>query len=244
MMNRHRIFLLTLVFFLLIVQSLLRSAAVATPFSGTTLPGGFTFWELRGQLPTGVAAAALTAVLAGAGCQIWQGLRMLGRYSAPAVDRAAGCGLWCGWPLLACCFSGLGYILPEPAPLPIPLPYMVNGSLVLLVACRFVSRRCHPAAGCFCVLAALTALLVPGWLYADAEAEFICAVLLLTAGGLCFPRRRVVGLLLLVAGAILTGYFVLRLSAVAENPRPAACIMAGTLLCQGILAWLYLCRHR
>ena len=69
---RNRLFLLALLAALILIQAVLRSAAMSTPFHGGSTLGGYTFWELRGVLPLGVFAAGSLLFLSAAAAQCAQ----------------------------------------------------------------------------------------------------------------------------------------------------------------------------
>lgn len=184
---QNRLFLLALLAALLIIQAVLRTAIMATPFSmGTTL-GGYSFWELRGALPMGVFSigcllflSAATAQCAQAGLQFChKGNRRLSRKLGSVVSA----GLWCGAPCMASCYNALTCIFPwmsscnpqvwQSTQL---LEWLLHGSIIALVLCRALTLSRHPAAAWITLPLSLLCLLVCG------QAWFNLAFILLPIG--------------------------------------------------------------
>ena len=166
---RNRLFLLALVAVLLLVQAVLRTAAMATPLSLATTWGGYTFWELRGALPLGVFAAGMLLVSTAALAQSAQAaLLIAGRYQRLTrnLGSIVSAGLWCGAPLVASCMNALQYIFPwlssyDPTGWQTAghLEWVLHGSIILLIICRLatLSRKTATAyitlpAGMLCLL--------------------------------------------------------------------------------------------
>ena len=167
---RNRLFLLVLVAVILLLQAILRSAAVATPFSSSEMAGGIPFWELRGALPLGVCCAGILLVSTAALLLCAQAALQIGAHR-PFLQNNAGqlasACLWCGAPLLAMCLNALPYIFPwlkayDPTSWQTSqhLDWILNGSIIVLVLCRTVSLLNRPGVSysilplsLFCLLA-------------------------------------------------------------------------------------------
>lgn len=150
---RHRIFILLLAGTLILVLSLLQNAAQATPYTGGALFGdSLPLWELRAAIPFGIFTAGLFVAAVGMGAMILRGALLLaGKGSSPMARNAslmAICALWCGWPFMLCCTHALLYIVPRYflttihpnhlAGLIERIPYLLYGSLALLMLCRLL----------------------------------------------------------------------------------------------------------
>lgn len=126
----RRYSLVILVFFLLILNTLMQRAAGANPLTHPNL------WELRHALPAGVAGAALLLVVMGMGAQTWQGILPAGgaRWSPQrSWSYIATCGLWFGWIPLLCALT----LFPHPTEEPPPLLFY---AFVILILCRLINR--------------------------------------------------------------------------------------------------------
>ncbi len=113
---KTRVFLVALVMLLLLLNAAFSQVMNATIFSGGELFGLIPYWELKESLPCGVFAAAAFVAALGMGAQFWGGLLPAcgaGRW-VPGRDftRFATAGVWCGWPLLGCCFAVAGFLFP------------------------------------------------------------------------------------------------------------------------------------
>lgn len=192
---RHRLFLLSLVAVLLLVQILLRTAAMATPFSQETTWGGLSFWELRGALPLGVFAAAWLMLTTAALSQCAQSALLLaGRFPplAARLGNLVSAGLWCGIPLLACCLNALPHIFPR---IPtgwqagFPLEWMIHGCIILLLLCRGLTLSRLAGASCFTLPAALLCLLLAGML-GFGHTLILLPAAAMTSAGLLMLRGR------------------------------------------------------
>ncbi len=147
---RNRLFLLALLAALILIQAVLRSAAMSTPFHGGSTLGGYTFWELRGVLPLGVFAAGSLLFLSAAAAQCAQAILQLAQKNksslAHKLGSIASAGLWCGAPCLAACYNALPYIFPwlsvyDPQDWQTAqhLEWVLHGSLIALILCRVMT---------------------------------------------------------------------------------------------------------
>ena len=193
---RNRLFLLVLVAVILLLQAVLRSAAVATPFSSSEMAGGIPFWELRGALPLGVCCAGILLVSTAALLLCAQAALQIGAHRSFLQNNAgqlASACLWCGAPLLAMCLNALPYIFPwlkayDPTSWQTSqhLDWILNGSIIVLVLCRTVSL-----------------LNRPGVSYSILPLSLFC---LLALGQMCFAQP-----LILLPGAAMTAAGLLML---------------------------------
>lgn len=131
-MRRYSIIIL--VFFLLIINTIMNRAAEASPLVNEQL------WQHRHDIAAGVLGAALCIAIPGIGAQVWRGiLPACGAEWSPQRiwSTVSVCGLWCGWlPLLcAAAFYPLGAA--EEATRT-PSPWLI-GAFVALVLCRMLS---------------------------------------------------------------------------------------------------------
>lgn len=196
---RNRLFLLALVAVLLLVQSALRAAAQATPFSGGSTWGGISFWEIRGALPMGVFAAAILLVCTAGMAQLTlAALRMTGRSgrlgrNASALTSAC---LWCGAPLLLACYPSLSFVFSWVQGTSLSawqtetyLQWAIHGSLILLILCRFINFSNRAWVAWVQLPAALLVLLILGLIcFNSAMILFPCAAMS-TAGFLMLYGR-------------------------------------------------------
>ncbi len=116
-MIKKRIFLITLILFLLLAtmanQHVQNPAALMG--SGEVL-GFIPLWRLHNALPAGIFATGAAAAALGIGAEFWRALLPLcGAGWAPKLmlSRLADAGLWCGWVTLATCITALGCIFPD-----------------------------------------------------------------------------------------------------------------------------------
>ena len=151
---QNRLFLLALVAVLLLMQAVLRSAFMATPFSGGETLGGISFWELRGAIPLGVFAAGLLLLTTSAAALIAQAATQLA-HGTPRIRKhlstLAAASLWCGIPTMAGCFNALPYIFPwllsydsSSWQTQQHLEWTLHGSMLLLVIC-YIAGQLRPS---------------------------------------------------------------------------------------------------
>lgn len=221
---RNRLFLLTLLAALILIQAVLRSAAMSTPFHvGSTLCG-YTFWELRGVLPLGVFAAGSLLFLSAAAAQCTQAILQLTQKNRSGLIHKLGsissAGLWCGAPCLAACYNALPHIFPwlnsyDPQGWQTAqhLEWVLHGSIIALVLCRILTLS-RPAAAAYLTLPlSLLCLLACGQMWFGIP-FILLPIGLMGAGGaamLLGRGRRWAALPLLTAGimnAVLFGYNV------------------------------------
>ncbi|MBR2314452.1 MAG: hypothetical protein IKA55_06310 [Akkermansia sp.] len=159
---RNRLFLLALLAALILIQAVLRSASMSTPFHGGSTLGGYTFWELRGVLPLGVFAAGSLLFLSAATGQCAQAILQLTQKNRSGLIHKLGsissAGLWCGAPCLAACYNALPYIFPwlnsyDPQGWQTAqhLEWVLHGSIIALVLCRILTLS-RPAAAAYLTL--------------------------------------------------------------------------------------------
>lgn len=138
-MRRYAIVIL--VFFLLIINTLMQRANGANPLLEPHL------WALRLALPGGIAAAALCIAALGMGAQMWRGILPASGAEEwsprPAWSYMCVCGLWCGWIPLLCALAF--YPLQGDHSM-----LWLIGSFITLVLCRMLSLVSrHPLIGLF-----------------------------------------------------------------------------------------------
>lgn len=146
---RNRLFLLSLLAILLLMQAVLRTAAQATPFSGGELWGCISFWELRGAIPLGVFAAGWLLASTTAPLLCLQAALTLRRglpETGNPASRLISALLWCGVPAVVSCFNGIPYIFdcltsPDSANWQTRqhLEWALHGGLILLIICHFLA---------------------------------------------------------------------------------------------------------
>ena len=246
---RNRLFLLALLAALILIQAVLRSAAMSTPFHGGSTLGGYTFWELRGVLPLGVFAAGSLLFLSAAAAQCAQAVLQLAQKNksslAHKLGSIASAGLWCGAPCLAACYNALPCIFPwltdyDPQGWQTAqhLEWVLHGSLIALILCRVLTLS-KPGAGAYLTLpVSLLCLLACGQMWFGIP-FILLPIGLMGAGGaamLLGRGRRWAALPLLTAvimNAVLFGYNVAiehPFQTVAYPETPLWVTYAGTLL--------------
>lgn len=141
---RRRLFLMALVAALVLILAALRAALMATPFTGGSTWGGYSFWELRHSLPQGVFSAALLLICSAAFSLSLQSAVNLALKKDICINsflRVATACLWCGVPVLACSRLCMHLIFPpEMTCIPSELPFWVLGTI------SFILMLCLPAA--------------------------------------------------------------------------------------------------
>lgn len=173
---RNRLFLLALLAALILIQAVLRSAAISTPFHGGSTLGGYTFWELRGVLPLGVFAAGSLLFLSAAAAQCTQAILQLVQKNRSGLIHKLGsiasAGLWCGAPCLAACYNALPYIFPwlndyDPQVWQTAqhMEWVLHGSLIALILCRVLTLSKPGVAACITLPLSLLGLLVCGQMW-------------------------------------------------------------------------------
>lgn len=173
---RNRLFLLALLTAVIIIQAVLRTASVSTPFSGISTLGGYAFWELRGVLPLGVFSAGSLLFLSAATAQCAQATLQLSTRNRSnlihKLGRIVSAGIWCGTPCIASCYNALPYIFPwlnadDPQGWQTAqhLEWTLHGSVIALILCRMLTLS-KPAVAAFITLPlSLLCLLVCGQMW-------------------------------------------------------------------------------
>lgn len=171
---RNRLFLLALLTAVIIIQAVLRSAAVSNPFSGGSTLGGYTFWELRAALPLGVFSAGSLLFLSAAAAQCAQAALQLATRGRSDLIHKLGCivsaGIWCGAPCMASCYNTLSFIFPwlnEPENWQTAqhLEWVLHGSIIALILCRVFTQSKPAASACITLPLSLLCLLACGQLW-------------------------------------------------------------------------------
>lgn len=131
-MKRYSLIILVLI--VLILNTLMRQAAEANPLMDPTL------WDLRGALPTGIAAAALCIATLGIGAQFWRSILPICGAAAwsplrswSSLSMSSG---WCGWIPLLCAVPFL------PGSSGAPSPWLI-GCFFTFIGCRMLSIICR-----------------------------------------------------------------------------------------------------
>ncbi|MBR5889529.1 MAG: hypothetical protein IKY92_05740 [Akkermansia sp.] len=213
---RNRLFLLALVAALLLVQAVLRTAAMATPLSSATLWGTYTFWELRGVLPLGVFIAGALLVTTAAAAQCAQAaLLIAGRYQqlTRTLGSIASTGLWCGAPCLASCYNVLPHIFAwlsgyyEAAPWQTAqyLDWVLHGSCIALILCRVLSTSRKQICACIILPLSLLCLLACGQMWFNAAMILLPPGILGAAGGVMLIQKRKSSVLLTATAFVTNG---------------------------------------
>lgn len=242
---RNRLFLLSLLSVLLLVQAVLRSATQATPFSGGDTLGGIPFWELRGAIPLGIFAAGLFLVTAAApilclqaALQLWKGAPQ--KYSQASLLVSAL--LWCGAPAMAICYNALPYIFdwlqaydPTGWQTRQHLEWVLHGGLALLVLCHVLAQSRRAAFARFILPATLLFLLALGQIGFNHALLLIHTATVSAFGFLLLSAKHHIGasVLLSVSGLI---HFILlwcQASPVATTPAAAVTCIATLLALAG-----------
>ncbi len=173
---RARLFLLVLLAALILIQAVLRSAAMSTPFHGGSTLGGYTFWELRGALPLGVFAAGSLLFLSASAAQCAQAVLQIVRKNNGGLIHKLGsiaaAGIWCGAPCLAACYNALPYIFPwlndynpQVWQTARHLEWGLHGSIIALVLCRVLTLGKPGVAACITLPLSLLCMLVCGQMW-------------------------------------------------------------------------------
>lgn len=214
---RNRLFLLALLAALILIQAVLRSAAISTPFHGGSTLGGYTFWELRGVLPLGVFAAGSLLFLSAAAAQCTQAILQLVQKNRSGLIHKLGsiasAGLWCGAPCLAACYNALPYIFPwlndyDPQVWQTAqhLEWALHGSIIALILCR-VLTLCKPAVAAYLTLPiSLLCLLACGLMWFNAAMILLPVGILGAAGGVMLIQWRKLSFIPLLAAVITNGF--------------------------------------
>ena len=212
---RRRLFLMALVAALMLVLAALRAALMATPFSGGSTWGGYSFWELRHSLPQGVFSAALLLICSAAFSLCLQSAVKLAQGETTctsALLHVASACLWCGVPVLASCTLCMHLIFPpETMSIPAGLPFQVLGAIILiLMLCLPAARLRHKTFAWLCLPVSALSLLICGELQGQSLTMlpgciFLSAGMALLQAGYRLPVSA--GICILGAGmhAILTG---------------------------------------
>ena len=206
---------MALVAALMLVLAALRTALMATPFSGGSTWGGYSFWELRHSLPQGVFSAALLLICSAAFSLSLQAAANLALKKDICINSflhvATAC-LWCGIPVLACCRLCMHLIFPpEMTCIPSELPFWVLGTIsFILMLCLPAAQLRHKVFSWLVLPASVLSLLTCGELQSQSLTMlpgciFLSAGMALLQAGYRLPVSA--GICILGAGmhAILTG---------------------------------------
>lgn len=214
---RNRLFLLALVAVMLLVQVVLRTAAMATPLSSTTLWGSYTFWDLRGVLPLGVFTAGALLVISAAAAQCAQAaLQLAGKRHdrfCCMLGSIASAGLWCGAPCMASCYNALPHIfawlsgLHEGAPWQTAqyLDWVLHGSFIALTLCRVLSTYQRRSIAYITLPLSLLTLLACGQMWFNSAMILLPIGILGAAGGVMLIQKRKLSPLPLLTAFIANG---------------------------------------
>lgn len=238
---RNRLFLLTLLSVLLLVQAVLRSATQATPFSGGDTLGGIPFWELRGAIPLGIFAAGLFLVAAAAAILCMQAALQLWKGSPQKNSRAhtlVSALLWCGAPAMAICYNALPHIFnwlqaydPTGWQTRQHLEWVLHGGLALLILCHVLAQFRRTTFAWLILPATLLFLLALGQMGFNHTVLLTPTATISAFGFLLLIAKRYIGagVLLAVSGLI---HFILlwyQASPVATIPAAAVTYIATLL---------------
>lgn len=229
---RNRLFLLALVAALLLVQAVLRTAAMATPLSSATLWGTYTFWDLRGVLPLGVFMAGALMVTTAAASQCAQAALLIAGHHqqlARALGSIASAGLWCGAPCLACCYNALPHIFAwlsgyyEAAPWQTAqyLDWALHGSFIALILCRVLSTGRKQGYAYITLPLSLLCLLACGQMWFNAAMILLLPGILGATGGVMLIQKRKSSVLL-TATALVTNGLLFTMFGDADYQSPPA----------------------
>lgn len=214
---RNRLFLLALVAVMLLVQAVLRTAAMATPLSSATLWGSYTFWDLRGVLPLGVFSAGTLLVISAAAAQCAQAaLQLAGKRHdrlCCMLGSIASVGLWCGAPCMASCYNALPHIfawlsgLYEGAPWQTAqhLDWVLHGSFITLIFCRVLSTYQKRSCAYVILPLSLLTLLACGQMWFNSAMILLPIGILGAAGGVMLMQGRRLSILFLLTAFIANG---------------------------------------
>lgn len=238
---RNRLFLLVLVAVILLVQAVLRTATLATPFSLDNTLFGVPYWELRGALPLGVFAAGLLLVSTAAAAQTAQAAFQAAGYRSRIAGNTGpiiSAALWCGIPTMAACFGELPHIFPwllEHNPTGWQtrehLEWALHGCPVLLVICRLLHAAKGAKPACFTLPAALLCLLSLGQFGFGHAFILIPAGIMGTAGFLMLQgRSRRWAFIPLMTAILMNGGLLWMTAGPVATIPPAIATYSATLL--------------
>ncbi len=237
---RNRFFLLALLVIILLMQAVLRAAAQATPFSGGSTWGNFSFWELRGALPLGVFAIGTLFICTAAIARLFQASVQLTNSKHPLIRKSSSIAtacLWCGVPCMASTLNALPYIFPwmnahDPGGWQTTdnLHLVLSGCIILLIICHFLQHIQKLILACFIIPASLLCLLSFGKMGFNLPFILIPSAAVAFAGiTLAMNRRRAWGCILILTAALLNA-LLFQLTAPALSTTPASWVMQGALL--------------
>lgn len=251
---RNRLFLLSLITVLLLIQAVQYSAISSTPFSEGETLGGHSFWELRGAIPLGIFAVGLLMVSTAAAA-ITTRAALQWTHSAPHTGSrlssiTAAC-LWCGIPAIASNLNVLPYIFPwllahstESWQNLQHLEWVLHGSMILLVISH-VAEQTAPKSAPILLFIPILILLVLGQI-GFGMAFILTPIAIMAAAGLLMLSgrgRRWSGIPLFTA--ILMNGILLWLTANPVATIPAAAIVyTCTLLLLSIPFYLKATQNR
>lgn len=215
---RNRLFLLVLVAVMLLVQAVLRTAAMATPFSSATLWGSYTFWDLRGVLPLGVFIAGSLLMISAATAQCaLAALQLTGKRHArlcSILGSISSAGLWCGAPCMASCYNALPHIFAwlsghyETAPWQTAqyLDWVLHGSFITLIFCHMLSTYQKQSSAYITLPLTLLCLLACGLMWFNAAMILLPVGILGAAGGVMLIQGHKLSFIPLLAAVIANGF--------------------------------------
>lgn len=244
---QNRLFLLALVAVLLLMQAVLRSAFMATPFSGGETLGGISFWELRGAIPLGVFAAGLLLLTtAAAALMLLAVARQFYRTHrlTKNLSTLSAASLWCGIPTMAGCLNALPYIFPwllaydsSSWKTQQHLEWTLHGCMLLLVIGHIIVqfRPTRHATPLFMLPLPLLCLLALGQMGFSQPLILIPTAIMSTAGILMLlgPGRRWAAIPLLTAVAMNGALLWLTANPMATIPAAAVVYILTLILLAG-----------
>ena len=245
---QNRLFLLALVAVLLLMQAVLRSAFMATPFSSGETLGGISFWELRGAIPLGIFAAGLLLLTTAAAALTAQAATQL-THGTPRIRKhlsvLAAASLWCGIPTVAGCLNALPYIFPWLLAYDSGswqtqqhLEWTLHGSMLILVICH-IAGQIRPAASPWLLPLPLLCLLALGQMGFN-QAFILVPTAIMSAAGILMllGRGRRWAAIPLLTGVVMNGALLwLTANPIATIPA-ASVVYTAALLLLGIPFYL------
>ncbi|MBR3926113.1 MAG: hypothetical protein IKJ58_05050 [Akkermansia sp.] len=189
-MMKKRIFLVTLILFLLLATMANQHVQNPAALMGNSeVLGCIPLWRLHNALPAGIFAAGAAAAALGIGAEFWRALLPLcgaGWTPKLMLSRLADAGLWCGWVTLATCITALGCVFPDSVNTLEPM-YDNSAYLLVLQLCGAAMITCRllaiwlrgKAALPICLLSAAAGLVCGQYWWQGGAIGFFSTALLL-----------------------------------------------------------------
>lgn len=186
---KNRIFLISLLVFLLIVQAVLRQTEDAY-LTGSTDASFISFTGLTFSLPFAMFTAGACVAALGTGARIFAALcGITGKvnHKGGVFTRLASCGTWVGWPAMAACLASIYAAFPATQEgteslMQSPLFLLLAIALPGMLACHVLDSRHRRNLSTVSLAVALAIVAACGWFWLGNPLALLIIALVLAYG--------------------------------------------------------------